>query len=163
MRKQFLKLTLQTKWITPSERALKTVLENDVRSCVHFCLRSLWHLERCDHSYFGRFAITSWVWVKSIISYWTLDVRKYYQSSNIVTNPYSHPFIMVKFPALGIIIIACIAKLIWVWSHQMTYLDAQKSLLPELEVANDTFCDELFGSCTVMGEFFEVRRIILKL
>ena len=43
----------------------------------------------------------------------------------------------------------------------MTYRDAPKSLLPELEVANDTFCDELFGSCTVMGEFFEVRRIIL--
>ena len=70
---------------------------------------------------------------------------------------------MEKFPALGIITIACIAKLIWVWSHQMTYLDAPKSLLPELEVANDTFCDELFGSCTVMGEFFKVRRVILKL
>ena len=48
MRKRFLKLTLQTKWITPRERALKTVPQNDVGSCVHFCLRSLGLLERCD-------------------------------------------------------------------------------------------------------------------
>ena len=86
-----------------------------------------------------------------------VDGRKYYQTSDL-----SLAIIMEKFPSLGIIIIACIAKLIWVWSHQMTYRDAPKSLLPELEVANDTFCDELFGSCTVMGEFFKVRRIILK-
>ena len=47
MRKRFLKLTLRTKWITPSERTLKTVQENGVGSCVHFCLRSLGPLERC--------------------------------------------------------------------------------------------------------------------
>ena len=47
-RKRFLKLTLRTKWITPSERALKTVPENGVGNCVHFCLRSLGALERCD-------------------------------------------------------------------------------------------------------------------
>ena len=34
-KKWFLKLTLQTKWITPSEKALKTVPENGVGSCVH--------------------------------------------------------------------------------------------------------------------------------
>ena len=39
--KWFLKLTLQTKWITPSERALETVPKNGVRSCVPFHLRSL--------------------------------------------------------------------------------------------------------------------------
>ena len=47
MRKWSLELTLQTKWITPSERALETVPENGVRSCVHFCLRLLGPLERC--------------------------------------------------------------------------------------------------------------------
>ena len=47
-RKRFLKLTLRTKWITPSERALKTVPKNGVRNCVHFCLRSLGALERCE-------------------------------------------------------------------------------------------------------------------
>ena len=40
-RKWFLMLTLGTKWIKPSERALKTVPKNDVGSCVHFCLRLL--------------------------------------------------------------------------------------------------------------------------
>ena len=50
MRKRFVKLTLRvrTKWITPCERASKTVPENGVRSCVHFCLRPLEPLERCD-------------------------------------------------------------------------------------------------------------------
>ena len=43
----FLKLTLPTKWIIPWERAWKTVPENGFRSCVHFCLKSLLHLERC--------------------------------------------------------------------------------------------------------------------
>ena len=47
MRKRFLKPTLRTKWITQSEKALKTVAENSVGSCVHFCLRSLGPLERC--------------------------------------------------------------------------------------------------------------------
>ena len=47
-RKWFLKLTLLTKWITPCERALKAVPENGVESCVHFCLRSLGPLERCE-------------------------------------------------------------------------------------------------------------------
>ena len=47
MRKRFLKITLRTKRITLSERALKTVAENSVGSCVHFCLRSLGPLERC--------------------------------------------------------------------------------------------------------------------
>ena len=51
MRKWFLKLTLRTKWITPSERALKTVPDNGVGSCVHFCLRSLVALERCGKTY----------------------------------------------------------------------------------------------------------------
>ena len=37
----FLKLTLRTKWITPCERASKTVPENGVRNCVHFYLRPL--------------------------------------------------------------------------------------------------------------------------
>ena len=41
MRKWFLDLTLRTKWITPCERAWKTVPQNVVASCVHFCLRSL--------------------------------------------------------------------------------------------------------------------------
>ena len=36
------------KWITPSERASKSVPENGVGSCVHFCLRSLGLLERCE-------------------------------------------------------------------------------------------------------------------
>ena len=45
---RFLKLTLRTKWITPCERAWKTVHENTVRNCVHFCLRPLEPLERCD-------------------------------------------------------------------------------------------------------------------
>ena len=44
---RFLKLTLQTKWITPCERAWKNVLENGVGNCVHFCLRPLEPLERC--------------------------------------------------------------------------------------------------------------------
>ena len=48
MRKWFLKLTLQTKWIIPSDRALKPVSENGVESCVHFCLRSLVPFERCS-------------------------------------------------------------------------------------------------------------------
>ena len=47
-RKWFLKLTLRTKWIMPSERTLKTVPENGVGSCVHFCLRSIGLLGRCD-------------------------------------------------------------------------------------------------------------------
>ena len=46
-RKWFLDLTLQTKWITPCERAWKTVPQNDVASCMHFCLRSLVPFERC--------------------------------------------------------------------------------------------------------------------
>ena len=45
--KWFLKLTLQKKWITPSERASKSVSENGVGSCVQFCLRSIGPLERC--------------------------------------------------------------------------------------------------------------------
>ena len=48
MRKRFVKLTLWTKWITPSERALKTVPRNGFGNCVHFCLRSLGALERCE-------------------------------------------------------------------------------------------------------------------
>ena len=48
MRKQFFKLTHRTKRITPSQRASKTVPKNDVGSCVHFCLRSLGYMERCD-------------------------------------------------------------------------------------------------------------------
>ena len=48
VRKWFLGLTLQTKQITPCERAWKTVPENDVRNCVHFCLKPLMTLERCD-------------------------------------------------------------------------------------------------------------------
>ena len=48
----FLKLTLRTKWITLCERAQKTVPENGVKSCVHFCLRSLLRLERCVGTYF---------------------------------------------------------------------------------------------------------------
>ena len=43
----FSKLTLRTKWLTPCERAWKTVPENGVSSCVHFCLRSLLLFERC--------------------------------------------------------------------------------------------------------------------
>ena len=43
----FIKLTLRTKWITPCERASKTVPENSVGNCVHFCLRPLQPLERC--------------------------------------------------------------------------------------------------------------------
>ena len=46
--KGFLKLTLQTKGITPSERALETVPKNGVRSCVPFRVRSLGPLERCS-------------------------------------------------------------------------------------------------------------------
>ena len=45
--KWFLKLTLQIKWSTPSERASKSVHKNGVVSCVQFCLRSLGPLERC--------------------------------------------------------------------------------------------------------------------
>ena len=37
----FSKPTLRAKWIPPCERAWKTMPENGVRSCVHFCLRSL--------------------------------------------------------------------------------------------------------------------------
>ena len=48
MRKWFFKLTLRTKLITPIERALKIVPKSGIRSCVHFCLRSLGPLERCD-------------------------------------------------------------------------------------------------------------------
>ena len=40
-------LTLTTKRITPCERAWKKVLENDVFSCVPFCLRSPGCFERC--------------------------------------------------------------------------------------------------------------------
>ena len=47
-KKPFLELTLQTKWIAPSERALKTVPENGIGNCVHICLRSLGALERCE-------------------------------------------------------------------------------------------------------------------
>ena len=43
----FSKLTLRAKWISPCEKAWKNVSENGVRSCVHFCLRSLKRLERC--------------------------------------------------------------------------------------------------------------------
>ena len=56
--KLFLKLTLQTKWITPSERALVTMPKNGVRSCVPFHLRSLGPLERCVHKCHGQ--IRSW-------------------------------------------------------------------------------------------------------
>ena len=45
---RFLKLTLRTKWITPCERAWTTAPKSSVGNCVHFCLRSLGHLERCD-------------------------------------------------------------------------------------------------------------------
>ena len=38
VRKWFLGLTLRTKRITPCERAWKTVPENNVGNCVHFCL-----------------------------------------------------------------------------------------------------------------------------
>ena len=41
MRKWFLGLTLRTKWIPPCDRAWKTVPQNGVVSCVHFCLRLL--------------------------------------------------------------------------------------------------------------------------
>ena len=51
MRKWFLKLTLRTKFITQSERVIKPVSENGVRTCVHFCLRLLGPLERCDLLY----------------------------------------------------------------------------------------------------------------
>ena len=40
-------ITLQTNWMTPCERAWKTVPQNGVASCVHFCLRSLVRFERC--------------------------------------------------------------------------------------------------------------------
>ena len=43
----FSKLTLQAKCIPSYESARKTAPENGVRSCVHFCLRSLLHLEKC--------------------------------------------------------------------------------------------------------------------
>ena len=46
----FLKLTLRTK-SHQSERVLKPVSENGVRTCVNFCLRSLGPLERCDFLY----------------------------------------------------------------------------------------------------------------
>ena len=47
LRSWFLKLTHRAKWIPPCERVWKTMPENDVRSCVHFRLRSLLRLERC--------------------------------------------------------------------------------------------------------------------
>ena len=47
VRKRFFKLTLRTKWFMPSERALKSAPKNGVRSCMHFCLKSLEPLERC--------------------------------------------------------------------------------------------------------------------
>ena len=47
----FSKPTLRAKWISPCERAWKTVSESGVRSCVHFCLKSLLHLERCVACY----------------------------------------------------------------------------------------------------------------
>ena len=47
---RFVKLTLQSKWITPCERASKTVPENGVGNCVHLCLWPLEPLERCAFS-----------------------------------------------------------------------------------------------------------------
>ena len=44
---RFVKLTLRTKWIAPCERASKTVSENGVGNCVHFCLQPLEPFERC--------------------------------------------------------------------------------------------------------------------
>ena len=51
MRKWIVKLTPRTKWITPSERALKTVHKNGVTTCVRFCLRSLGLLEKCEQRF----------------------------------------------------------------------------------------------------------------
>ena len=39
--KWFLNLTLQTKWITPSERAWNTVPKNALGSCVQFCWKDV--------------------------------------------------------------------------------------------------------------------------
>ena len=44
---RFLELTRGTKWITPCERAWKTVSENGVGICLHFYMRSFMPLERC--------------------------------------------------------------------------------------------------------------------
>ena len=41
------KLTRRAKWIVSCERPWKTLQENGVRSCVHFCFSSLLLLERC--------------------------------------------------------------------------------------------------------------------
>ena len=57
IRKQFLKLTFRTKLIMPSERAWKTVPENGVASCVHFCFRSLGPLERCGMGISGLYKV----------------------------------------------------------------------------------------------------------
>ena len=45
---RFLELTRGTKWITSGERPRKIVPKNDVGVCVHFCLRPLVPLERCE-------------------------------------------------------------------------------------------------------------------
>ena len=55
---RFLELTRGTKWITSCERAWKTVPKNDVGVCVHFCLRPLVPLERCEYLY-GK-VLSSW-------------------------------------------------------------------------------------------------------
>ena len=57
MRKPFLKLTTQIRQIRPSARALKTVPKNCVRSCVHFCFRSLGPLERCGMGISGLYKV----------------------------------------------------------------------------------------------------------
>ena len=51
---RFLELTLGRKWISPCERAWKTVLKDGVRVCVHFCLRPLVPLERCVLSFLNK-------------------------------------------------------------------------------------------------------------
>ena len=73
-RKWLFKLTLRSKWIMPSGRALKSVPENGVGHCVHFCLRSLGALERC---FIGRDE-----------SNWYKGVRKKFKDSHTTTAPF---------------------------------------------------------------------------
>ena len=56
VRKWFLGLALRTKRTTPGERTWKTVPENYVRNCVHFCLKPPMTLERCDLSHDSHYA-----------------------------------------------------------------------------------------------------------
>ena len=42
--------TLRAEWIAPCESVWKTLLENGVRSCVHFCLRSLTFGKMCGEN-----------------------------------------------------------------------------------------------------------------